>query len=145
MATPRNGGLTLKQQRFVQELPTASSQKDAALKAGYSPAGAKVEASLALTKPNVLAALAAQNQATTSEKVMSLLKRKERLSRLAEPDPEHPDPMRAIDILNRMESVYIEKAQVEQRIEIVVHGFFGEGTPLPDTQPPLAIEGKAGP
>ena len=32
--------------------------------------------------------------------------RKQRLSKLAELDPEHPDPVKAIDVLNRMDRIY---------------------------------------
>lgn len=42
--------------------------------------------------------------------IMSTLKRKQRLSKLAEADPEHPDPVRAIAELNRMERVYGDPA-----------------------------------
>ena len=123
-------GLTLRQRRFVQELPLAKSATEAAIKAGYanSSEAAKVRASENVTKSNIAAAIQAQNEAATSAKVMTLLRRKERLSALAEPDPEHPDPIKAIDTLNRMESVYIDRSEVKSAavIVLVVKGFGGE-------------------
>jgi len=58
--------LTLKQQRFVDALPTADSYTDAAIKAGYtqSPGGsASGMASENLKKPQVIAALADRKKA----------------------------------------------------------------------------------
>lgn len=45
--------LSIKQKRFIQELPTSKSSKEAALKAGYSPNTARFIASENLTKPNI--------------------------------------------------------------------------------------------
>ena len=106
MATQNPDGLTPKQRRFVLELPFAKSQTEAAIKAGYSPGPqASVRASELVRNSNVLPAIQAQQEAASSAKVMSALKRKERLSRLAIPDPEHPDPVAAIKELNRIEGI----------------------------------------
>ena len=105
---------TLKQTRFAQRLPFVPSATDAAMETYDIPPAnrnmAGVIASQNLRKPAVQAVIAELQEKTTSAKVMSLLQRKERLSRLALPDPEHPDPIRAIDTLNRMESVYVDKS-----------------------------------
>ena len=50
-------GLTVKQQRFVDALPTSASQTEAALKAGYAPHSAAESASEALRNSKVVAAL----------------------------------------------------------------------------------------
>ena len=121
-------GLTIKQRKFVNEFPLATSQTDAAIKAGYSPIVAAEVGSQNLRNSKIAAALSAQNEAATSEAVMSLLKRKERLSKLALPDPEHPDPIKAIDTLNRMERVYGDPADAAKGtsvIVLVVTGFGG--------------------
>ena len=118
--------LTLKQRRFVEALPTAKSFKDAAIQAGYSissPHMPEVIGSENMRKPEIKAALVELGMdASKFAAVLSIAKRKERLSRLAEPDPEHPDPMRAIDLLNRMESLYVDRTQgeVTHRLELVV-------------------------
>ena len=99
---------TLKQVRFAEVLPTARTLTDAVLDAGYdtSRANAHVIANENLRKPAVQVLIAELQEKTTSALVMSLLRRKERLSELAKPDPEHPDPVKAIAELNRMERVY---------------------------------------
>ena len=109
---PKSRPLTPKQRRFVEALPTSSSLTDAVLIAGYDTPrdNAHVVAYDNLRKPAIRDAVAAQQQAATSEKVMTLLKRKERLSELAIPDPKTPDPLGAIAELNRMERVYGEPA-----------------------------------
>ena len=65
-------------------------------------------ASLNMRKPEVLAPLLRIQDAATSKDVLSLLKRKERLSRLALNNHD-TDPVRAIAELNRMERVYGEE------------------------------------
>ena len=129
--------LTLRQRRFVEALPTAKNQRDAAIKAGYSPtksatgSTAANKASQMMRNPYVLPAIQAMREATTSRKVMSVLKRKERLSRLAVPDPEHPDPVRAIDILNRMENLYIDRQQSENLVRVQIEIVTTPGKTVP--------------
>ena len=97
--------LSQKRQRLIKELPTASSITEAGRKAGFSPRTAYLSAHRAIQNDTVAAAIEQQNALATSENVMSLIRRKERLSELAIPDPEHPDPVRAIAELNRMERI----------------------------------------
>lgn len=61
--------LTLKQKRFVEALPTAKSQAEAARLAGYSDASeaAKVRASELVTNSNVIQAIEAQNEKIQAE------------------------------------------------------------------------------
>ena len=124
MTTPskKPRDLTPRQRRFVQELPLARTPTEAAIKAGYSNASeaAHVRAAELVRHSTVGLAIQAQHQAATSEKVMSQLKRKERLSELAIPDPEHPDPVDAIRELNRMERVYDDRAPVGDTYNTVV-------------------------
>lgn len=104
---------------------------------------AAVIASQNLRKPAIQAAIAEMNAKADSPAIAALTERKERMSaflRAAKAeDVAVREAIAASDQLNRMEQVYVERSQVDQRIEIVVHGFFSEGVPLPDTQPPLAI------
>ena len=108
-AIPR---LAPKKLRFAQILPAGiaagETQEQIAIKAGYSPASARTSASLNMRKPEVLAPLLRIQDAATSKDVLSLLKRKERLSRLALNNHD-TDPVRAIAELNRMERVYGEE------------------------------------
>jgi len=52
--------LTPKEARFARELPTADSATDAAIKAGYAPTSAHVQASRAIRKDKVVKAVAKQ-------------------------------------------------------------------------------------
>ena len=67
--------LTLKQRRFLKELPTAKSQTEAALKAGYSPSCAKEVGSENLSKSNVKEALidALEKHGLTENKIAQTL------------------------------------------------------------------------
>lgn len=120
--------LTLKQRRFVEKLALASSGTDAAMQT-YDIHGKNVYniaaeiASQNLKKPAVAAAIAEINDASKYATIMSLVKRKERLSKLAESEPEHPDPIRAIDLLNKMEQIYGEREEKGSptHIEITYH------------------------
>lgn len=116
------GYLTLRQRRLVEALPTSQSATEAARKAGYSPTSAAESASQSLRLSNVKAALVEIGMdASKFAAVLSLAKRKERLSKLAEPEPEHPDPMRAIDLLNRMDNLYVTRVDQRSIGHLVVH------------------------
>ena len=126
--SPKSRPLSLKRQRLIQELPTASSNTQAGLRAGFgngiNARSAEVQVSRALSNPIVAAAADAAIKAATSEKVMSVVKRKERLSELATPDPEHPDPVSAIKELNRMERIGQGLAQpAEVHNTLIFQGF----------------------
>lgn len=54
--------MTPRQQRFVAEFAIDGNATQAAIRAGYSPNGAKVTASRLLTKPNVAAAVSERTQ-----------------------------------------------------------------------------------
>ena len=154
MPTPKGpDGLTLRQRRLVHELPLAPSQAEAGRRAGYSDKsqGAKVIVSQTLTKPNVQKAIAELQEKTTSALVMSLLQRKERLSELAEADPEHPDPVKAIAELNRMERVYGPEQPTTPQpvityVEVVlVAAPEAEGTRPVGAVAPVVVEARAVP
>ena len=117
--------LSLKQQRFVQALPSAKSATDAARIAGYSNTGATatVKASQLVRNVNVRQALAAQQQAAETAGILSLSQRKLRLSQLASRDPDHPDPVRAIAELNRMERVYDDRPSGDTFNTVVLAGY----------------------
>lgn len=62
--------------------------------------------------------------------------RRQRLSKLAELDPEHPDPVKAIDILNKMDKLYAPEGAVAATIHITF-------TDISFSQKPVVIEAKA--
>jgi phage terminase small subunit len=84
-------GLTLKQRRFAKELPTAPSAAEAARRAGYkdSPCeAAKVQASVNLTKPNVLAAVAKEQAKVEKQARLTLDQWFAKLEKLASGESE---------------------------------------------------------
>ena len=103
---PPDKPLTRKQARFMAALPLASSNTAAAITAGYSPASAAESASENLRKSNVAIAIAEQQKALETPAIMAVHQRKERLSELARLTPDTFDPIKAIDVLNRMERIY---------------------------------------
>ena len=77
-------GLTLKQQRFVQALPTAKSAKAAAIDAGYAPERAVVTASENVRKCNVALAIAEEQAKVESQVQMTRQEWEKRLQREAD-------------------------------------------------------------
>ena len=114
---PKSRSLTLKQRRFVQALPTASSQTQAAIIAGYSSKGntPAQKASETVRKGYVQEALAIQEKAAANAAIANLVERKSWLSKvLRNVNADEPQPVQAglaaSDQLNRIERVYSEPA-----------------------------------
>ena len=112
--------LTLKQRKFVDALPLASSATEAAIKAGYSTTGESpmVEASRTLRIAKVQAAIAEQRDKINAPSIATQIERKELLTaslRGVLPPAERPEltpelRLKASDQLNRMESLYVTKS-----------------------------------
>ena len=64
-------GLTLRQERFVRELPTAKSQKEAALRAGYEPSCAEAAASRNTRKYKIALAVAEERAKVEAQAEMT--------------------------------------------------------------------------
>lgn len=106
--------LTLKQRRFVQELPLARSQTEAAIKAGYSPRVAREVGSENLAKPHVAAAVSALVAKAEGTAIATVVERKGILSTILRDKLPGPYPVQAViaasDQLNRMDSLYIDRS-----------------------------------
>jgi Phage terminase, small subunit len=145
--------LTVKQEKFAVNYFKLGNATEAAIKAGYSPRTAAVIATENLRKPNIAKRLAELQDKVSSDAIMSVQERKERLSEIARArltdlvscgpdgswinvgvdgcqsaaikgiksrteydkngddgavitDIELHDPMKAIDLLNKMEHLY---------------------------------------
>ena len=139
--------LTPKQRRFVEALPTAKSGTDAAIKAGYDLSRcsdpndmAHVIASENIRKPAIQRALKEINEMSKFAAVLSLAQRKERLSKLSLAEPRSHDPIRAIDILNKMDDVYTQ--HVSLSIERPLRSYSPEELRALLTRMEPAIEGE---
>ena len=123
--------LTLKQQRFVNALPTAKSATQAAIIAGYStssPDVAKSAGCEVLTSPYVQAAIEAQNAAIQRKSIADAVERKETLTEILRDKLPGPYPVAAVidasDQLNRMENLYVTRSQsVNLDVDVELEGF----------------------
>lgn len=115
--------LNARQQQFVLNLVGGMSQKDAALMAGYKPSRARQTASrLLATNGNIAARLHELQDTATSEKIASVVERKERLTAVARHRIETPvtagNKVAAISELNKMEHIY-EASSVVANVSVV--------------------------
>ena len=98
-----------RQEKFCLEYISGKSGQKAATDAGYSPRSARVTASRLLTKANIQSRIAELQSEASSDKVMTVRHRKERLSEIAEKNKDLPvNPVQAIAELNKMDKVYTE-------------------------------------
>ena len=121
--------LTLKQRKFVDALPLASSATEAAIKAGYSSIGESpmVEASRTLRIAKVQAAIAEQRDKLNAPAIAEVKERKTWLSKvlrnvnLGEPIPVQAG-LAASDQLNKMERLYAPETVVhnDNRTQILM-------------------------
>ena len=113
--------LTPKQQRFVQEYLVTSNASEAYRRAydaeKMSPAVINVKASELLKNGKVTVSLQELSEASMTETVVTLIERKEWLSSVVRGDEEQAkfsDRLRALDLLNQMEAIYIQRSEHRQ-------------------------------
>jgi len=101
--------LSSRQEKFCLEYTGGKSGQKAATDAGYSSHSARVTASRLLIKANIISRIAELQSEASSDKVMTVRQRKERLSEIAEKNKDLPvNPVQAIAELNKMDKVYTE-------------------------------------
>ena len=105
--------LTPKQERFCYEYAASGNAYQAALTAGYPARSARSIASENLTKPNIVEKIKEITQSRTTELIMKVERRKEKLSQLADKSEDENVVIRAIDTLNKMDGLYIQKHEVQ--------------------------------
>jgi hypothetical protein len=114
--------LTGKQAKFCLYLFQGFSQHDSWLKAGYSstmlPATIDHNACLLAKKDKIVARMKELSQAASSPAIMDVKSRKLRLTQIATENvlsvtgaPVRRDNIAAIDLLNKMDHVYVEQPQ----------------------------------
>lgn len=95
---------------FCLALMSGMSQAAAARKAGYTPSCARSTASEILTYPDIIKRRAELSRLTTSETTMSVEKRKERLSEIANEPVKQPvtakEVIMSVSELNKMDGIY---------------------------------------
>lgn len=105
--------LTLKQQKFCEEYAASGNATQAAIAAGYSKKTACSIGEENLRKPDIIAAIKKIGQRETKARIMKIEARKERLSDIACKSVDLNAAIRAIDTLNKMDGLYIQKHEVQ--------------------------------
>jgi phage terminase small subunit len=104
------------QENFCVEFVRCRSNAEAYKRAGYkvkSDKSAAVCATKLLKKPNIQARIAELRKELASGKIMDAAQRRELLTQFArDEETGRADRLRAIDLLNKMDGIYITKAQV---------------------------------
>ena len=113
--------LTPKQQRFIQEYLATSNASEAYRRAydadKMKPAVVKVKACELLKRGNIAVTVQELREASMTETVATLIERKEWLSSVVRGDEEQAkfsDRLRALDLLNQMEAIYVQRSENRQ-------------------------------
>ena len=104
------------QENFCVEFVRCGNNAEAYKKAGYkvkSDKAAAVCATKLLKKANIQARIAELRKEFASSKIMDAAERRELLTQFArDEETAKPDRLKAMDLLNKMDGVYINKTQV---------------------------------
>ena len=116
-----NKTLTPKQEKFIQECLATGNASEAYRRAydaeKMSPAVINVKASELLKNGKVAVSLQELREASMTGAVATLIERKEWLSSVVRGDEEQAkfsDRLRALDLLNQMEAIYIQRSEHRQ-------------------------------
>lgn len=104
--------LTPKQEGFCIEYAACGNATQAAINAGYSPKTAYSIGQENLKKPEIVAKIQEISKRETQARIMSVDRRQERLSELAEKSEDGNVVVRAIETLNKMDGIYIQKQEI---------------------------------
>lgn len=123
--------LTIKQEKFVQNIMLGMSQADA-YRASYNAKNMGDnaiyrEASLLIENPKVSQRLKELRDQLANESIMSAQKRMEWLTSIVNATGESTgDRLKAIDILNKMSGEYVQKVQADVDTDVTVTVVLGD-------------------
>lgn len=123
--------LTIKQEKFVQNIMLGMSQADA-YRASYNAKNMGDnaiyrEASLLMENPKVSQRLKELRDQLANESIMSAQKRMEWLTSIVNATGESTgDRLKAIDILNKMSGEYVQKVQADVDADVTVTVVLGD-------------------
>lgn len=123
--------LTIKQEKFVQNIMLGMSQADA-YRASYNAKNMGDnaiyrEASLLMENPKVSQRLRELRDQLANESIMSAQKRMEWLTSIVNATGESTgDRLKAIDILNKMSGEYVQKVQADVDTDVTVTVVLGD-------------------
>lgn len=117
--------LSEKEERFCLELVKNAGNATQAYKdAGYVVKNdnvAGVEGLKRLRKPKIKKRLAELRAPEKQKTVMSIEERRQKLTEIATSGETATDVMKAIDLLNKMDSLYLQRQEVTGAVPVVIH------------------------
>ena len=108
-----NKKLTPKQQKFCEEYSASGNGTLAAIRAGYPERSARSIANENLTKPDIIAEIKRLSQREKHYRIMNIDERQVLLTQIANNGEDLNAAIRAIDTLNKMDGLYIQKHEVQ--------------------------------
>lgn len=108
-----NKKLTPKQQKFCEEYAASGNGTLAAIRAGYPERSARSIANENLTKPDIIAEIKRLSQREKHYRIMNIDERQVLLTQIANNGEDLNAAIRAIDTLNKMDGLYIQKHEVQ--------------------------------
>lgn len=105
--------LTSKQERFCEEYAACGNATQAAIKAGYSPKTAYSIGQENLKKPEIIAKIHELQARDKKKRVMNIDERQAKLTEIAENSVDENAVIRAIETLNKMDGLYVQKHEVQ--------------------------------
>ncbi len=108
-----NKKLTPKQQKFCEEYAASGNATQSAIAAGYSAKTAYSIGEENLRKPEIISEIKRLSQRDKRNRIMSIDQRQEMLTQIANNGEDLNAAIRAIDTLNKMDGLYIQKHEVQ--------------------------------
>ncbi len=114
--------LTAKQEKFVQNLVKGMSQREA-YKNSYNASNMKdatidVKASLLFKQDKIRVRYDELIDKTAKKTIITVQERMELLTKIAQEEDTPVDKMKAVDLLNKMDGVYIQKIESNSNVKI---------------------------
>lgn len=105
--------LTIKQEKFCEEYAACGNATQAAISAGYSPKTAYSIGEENLKKPEIITKLKELQARDKKKRIMNIDERQAKLTEIAENSVDENAAIRAIDTLNKMDGLYVQKHEVQ--------------------------------
>ena len=108
--------LTPRQQKFCEYYAASGNASEAARQAGYKEKNADATGRENLRKPTVQAYIKELSERDRKGRIMSIEERQELLTKIASECEDNNARLKAVEILNKMDGVYITKAEVKNEV-----------------------------
>lgn len=105
--------LTPKQEKFCEEYAACGNATQAAIRAGYSAKTAYSIGQENLKKPEIIAKIHTLQARDKKKRVMNIDERQAKLTEIAENSVDENAAIRAIETLNKMDGLYVQKHEVQ--------------------------------